>query len=196
MDPIAAAKNKKKRTFSYEATSNVQDDSVAHHPASFTFPTRIDAMCKSIVEDAVTRSRSQMEEPRIGEVVKRFYDEIWPKVENDFRQQVFKEVQRMIHSAIHSAISPSLRALDDLLVLCFINVFLLCSLFANGPVKFNHVMDDSAIKDFGLMSDFIEWPDVTEEFFLPVQAEASNICEVDDETQYQKLQIKVRPKPK
>ncbi|XP_011659742.1 calmodulin-binding protein 60 G isoform X2 [Cucumis sativus] len=441
MDPIAAAKNKKKRTFSYEATSNVQDDSVAHHPASFTFPTRIDAMCKSIVEDAVTRSRSQMEEPRIGEVVKRFYDEIWPKVENDFRQQVFKEVQRMIHSAIHSAISPSLsiqhRSEQEEILkpsktlkrrLFFLNSFPsviftnneiksedgeplkvaicdttncnsivstsplssvqveLCILpgefdssnrrdeetpwtssyfntsiltprdgkrpliigndrqvylkdgvgfinnliitdnsswmkskkfrlgakitderipagfgrigeavsqpfrvmdqrgevnqkhhpprmddevwrlegiakygiyhknlssqgiktvgdflkayhqnnnpntlrtmlgkrvldktwkmmvqnaeecvvpidnnqivQANGPVKFNHVMDDSAIKDFGLMSDFIEWPDVTEEFFLPVQAEASNICEVDDETQYQKLQIKVRPKPK
>lgn len=54
----------------------------------FSYFSRIDAMCKSIVEDAVTRSRSQMEEPRIGEVVKRFYDEIWPKVENDFRQQV------------------------------------------------------------------------------------------------------------
>lgn len=49
------------------------------------------------------------------------------------------------------------------------NVNFMCLKQANGPVKFNHVMDDSAIKDFGLMSDFIEWPDVTEEFFLPVQ---------------------------
>lgn len=41
-----------------------------------------------VIDDAVTRSRSLIEESRIGEVVKRFYDEIWPKMEHDFRQQV------------------------------------------------------------------------------------------------------------
>ncbi|XP_008450592.2 calmodulin-binding protein 60 B-like [Cucumis melo] len=146
MDPTADKKRKKRRRYSYEAT-NVQDDSIAPLPGHFTFPTSFYTRREPVIDDAVTRSRSLIEEPRIGEVVKRFYDEIWPKMEHDFRQQVSKEIERMVHSAIHSAFSPSLSIQqgceqEEILKpsktlkfkLCFLNSFP-SVIFTNNEVK-------------------------------------------------------------
>ncbi|XP_038879917.1 calmodulin-binding protein 60 G-like isoform X2 [Benincasa hispida] len=103
MDPIGAAatnRNKKRRASSDEAPK-VQDYAMTSYHSSFP-PTCFGA----VFEHMVARWWPQIKEPVMGEVLNRIFVETWPKMEHEFRQQVSKEIERMMISRIYS-LSPS-----------------------------------------------------------------------------------------